>query len=1184
MPLPCARTYGGDSYFLARTLLDRGPAAHREDMMKLFSNVLSKLPAYDSVEDCIRTGRAPLCVTGLSGIHKAHFIHTLSARLGRTALVIVADEASGRKLCDDINTMGGRETALLYPSRDFSFRTVEGASHEFEHARLAVLGRIVSGECRVAVASVEAAAQLTIPKQELVRRSVSFAAGQEIPFEHAVQVLSGAGYVRRPQVDGVCQFAVRGGILDFFPPDSSQPVRAEFWGDEIDTISYFELESQRRTDPVNSIVVTPGAEVLCASTDALVEKIGGLLASVKGKNAAKVKAVLENDRTRLESGEDLGSFDKYISLLYDSEQTIYDYMPDALLFVCETASVKERAKNAEWQLSEDLKELFEEGILFKGLDRFAIDYTDSLRKFEKRGAVYLDSFARSVYDTPVREHQQVTATQISPWGGEFGLLKEDVEALLAQNFCVAVMAGTEKAARMLAADLQKNGVPADFARDARDIILRKVYVLPGALSSGFEYPDARFALISHGRAGLHTQTRKRRRKQGEVIRSLSDLKQGDLVVHISHGIGVFDGIHKLDLHGVIKDYIKIKYAGADVLYVPVTQLDLVSKYIGPRDDSRVRLNKLNSAEWQKTKARVKKAATDMAKELIKLYAERMQVKGYPFSADSEWQHEFEEKFPYQETDDQLRCVAEIKQDMEAPRPMERLLCGDVGFGKTEVALRAAFKCVVEGKQCAILVPTTILAWQHYQTTLARVEGFPVKVELLSRFRTPKQQESIVKKLATGEVDIIIGTHRIVQKDIRFKDLGLVIIDEEQRFGVAHKERFKEMFANVDILTLSATPIPRTLNMAMQGIRDMSVIEEAPMDRHPVQTYVLEHDWSILSDAIRKELRRGGQVYYLHNRVESIDQCAGRIGALVPDARIAVAHGKMGEEELSEVWRKLMEGEIDVLVCTTIIETGVDVSNCNTLIIEDADHMGLSQLYQLRGRVGRSSRRAYAYMTFRRGKVLTDIATKRLSAIREFTKFGSGFGIAMRDLEIRGAGSILGTRQHGHMEAVGYEMYLRLLSEAVSEQRGEKPAGGSSECMVDIRIGAHIPESYIDDLSQRIDIYKHIAAIGSQEDALDVVDELIDRYGEPPAAVKGLIDVALLRGTAARLGISEIVQREDSIVLFPEKLDMDAAGRVAAALGNRVMVNASAKPYISVKIPKNTQPIDTMREALTKMSS
>ena len=574
----------------------------------------------------------------------------------------------------------------------------------------------------------------------------------------------------------------------------------------------------------------------------------------------------------------------------------------------------------------------------------------------------------------------------------------------------------------------------------------------------------------------------------------------------------------------------------------------------------------------------------MAKELIKLYAERMQVKGYPFSADGEWQHEFEEKFPYQETDDQLRCVAEIKQDMEAPRPMERLLCGDVGFGKTEVALRAAFKCVVEGKQCAILVPTTILAWQHYQTTLARVEGFPVKVELLSRFRTPKQQESIVKKLATGEVDIIIGTHRIVQKDIRFKDLGLVIIDEEQRFGVAHKERFKEMFANVDILTLSATPIPRTLNMAMQGIRDMSVIEEAPMDRHPVQTYVLEHDWSILSDAIRKELRRGGQVYYLHNRVESIDQCAGRIGALVPDARIAVAHGKMGEEELSEVWRKLMEGEIDVLVCTTIIETGVDVSNCNTLIIEDADHMGLSQLYQLRGRVGRSSRRAYAYMTFRRGKVLTDIATKRLSAIREFTKFGSGFGIAMRDLEIRGAGSILGTRQHGHMEAVGYEMYLRLLSEAVSEQRGEKPAGGASECMVDIRIGAHIPESYIDDLSQRIDIYKRIAAIGSQEDALDVVDELIDRYGEPPAAVKGLIDVALLRGTAARLGISEIVQREDSIVLFPEKLDMDAAGRVAAALGNRVMVNASAKPYISVKIPKNTQPIDTMREALTKMSS
>ena len=658
---------------------------------------------------------------------------------------------------------------------------------------------------------------------------------------------------------------------------------------------------------------------------------------------------------------------------------------------------------------------------------------------------------------------------------------------------------------------------------------------------------------------------------------------GDYVVHVSHGIGIFEGIVKRDIHGVVKDYIKIRYASSDMLFVPVTQLDLVTKYIGGKEDSVVKLNKLNSAEWAKTRARVKKAVKDMADELIKLYAKREAAQGYAFGPDTDWQNDFERRFPYDETDDQLRCIQEIKDDMEKPSPMDRLLCGDVGFGKTEVAIRAAFKCVMDGKQCAVLVPTTILAWQHYQTFRKRMEGFPVKVDILSRFRTPREQEQVLEELRRGQVDIVVGTHRLVQKDVKFKDLGLCIIDEEQRFGVKHKESFKEMRNNVDVLTLSATPIPRTLNMAMSGIRDMSTIEEAPQDRQPVQTYVMEHDWGILVQAISKELRRGGQVFYLHNRVDTIDRCAATIQQFLPDATVVVAHGKMSEEQLSKVWKRLLDHEIDILVCTTIIETGVDVSNCNTLIIEDADRLGLSQLYQIRGRVGRSSRRAFAYLTVTKGKALTDVATKRLEAIREFTTFGSGFRIAMRDLEIRGAGNILGAQQHGHMEAVGYEMYLKMLSEAVAVAKGEKPEVQNTECLVDIRIGAHIPEDYIESLPQRIDIYKKIASVENEKDASDIIDELIDRFGTPPEAVKGLVDVSLLRNMAAGLGIREISQRTDSLLFYPETVDMQAASRLAAGLKGRVMLNAGAKPYLAVKVAKGEKPVDTMRLALTMMA-
>lgn len=744
------------------------------------------------------------------------------------------------------------------------------------------------------------------------------------------------------------------------------------------------------------------------------------------------------------------------------------------------------------------------------------------------------------------------------------------------------MGGTEKAAKNLAEDLENEDVPAlYFPLEPAEFPRGRVSVLPGALSGGFGYPHEKFYAFTYGRNAVASKKRKSRSgfKKGQSLHSLDELKKGDYVVHSLHGIGVFDGINKLEVGKITKDYIKIKYAKGDVLYVPVTQLDLVSKYIGPHEDDgrTVKLNKIGGKDWEKTRNKVRAAVKDMADQLIALYSKRQNSPGYAFSPDIDMQSDFERRFEYDETSDQLRAIDEIKGDMEKPYPMDRLLCGDVGFGKTEVALRAAFKCAADGKQCAILVPTTILAYQHYRTILKRFDGFPVEIEMLSRFRTPKEQEKILKNLKRGSLDIIVGTHRLVSKDVKFKDLGLLIVDEEQRFGVAQKEKLKELFPTVDVLTLSATPIPRTLNMAMTGIRDMSVIEEAPQDRYPVQTYVIEHDMGILCEAMEKELRRGGQVYYLHNRVESIESTAAKIKEMMPSARIAVAHGRMGEEELSEIWRDLLEGDIDILVCTTIIETGVDVPNCNTLIIEDADRLGLAQLHQIRGRVGRSTRRASAYFTFKRGKELSEIANRRLSAIREYTEFGSGFKIAMRDLEIRGAGNVLGAQQHGHMEAVGYDMYLQLLGEAVEEEKGEKPISRKKECLIDMQIDAHIPDDYIKSIPQRLAVYRRIADIKNTEDAEDVKDELRDRFGEIPQSVQGLIDVSLLRNTAAAKGIYEIGQKGNSVILYVNDIDTNTVLNLSSMMRGRVSIMDYGKKHIAVKIADGQSPLDTLKE-------
>ena len=1147
--------------------------------MKQFLTLMDGMVEYRQMKEALQQGRVPVSVSGVSASHKTHIIASLAAQLEKPALVIVPDESTAIRFTADLSVLLG-ERVLHFPARDYVLLDVDGASGEFEHQRLGVLSELLQGTARVVVASAESACERTIPKETLKDSILTIDMDGSYDQEQVVKKLVAMGYQYRDQVEGICQFARRGGILDIFPPDRSEPVRIEFWDDEIDTMSTFQVDTQRRQDSIEQVTIPPAREVLYQSPQKLADLLRQQMAAQKGKAGVQVKEHLQRDIERLEGGLNPVSIDRYLPILYQP-QTIFDYFEaDALAFLCEPVSCKENFANAMAQHHEDVKMLMEQGILFRGCSVYYDDFTELCRKFCRCQSVMMDTFTRSLSDVPVRELVQLSASQLSTWSGEYAILKDDIEDYMKTGFCCVIFAGTPRGAQALTEDLQKD-FSAQLVRDVLSIDPGRIYVLEGTLSAGMEYPQLKLAVISHAKTGSSRKKPAKATKGG--INNISDLNVGDYVVHVSHGIGIFEGIVKRDIHGVVKDYIKIRYAGSDMLFVPVTQLDLVTKYIGGKEDSVVKLNKLNSAEWAKTRARVKKAVKDMADELIKLYAKREAAQGYAFGPDTDWQNDFERRFPYDETDDQLRCIQEIKDDMEKPSPMDRLLCGDVGFGKTEVAIRAAFKCVMDGKQCAVLVPTTILAWQHYQTFRKRMEGFPVKVDILSRFRTPREQEQVLEELRRGQVDIVVGTHRLVQKDVKFKDLGLCIIDEEQRFGVKHKESFKEMRNNVDVLTLSATPIPRTLNMAMSGIRDMSTIEEAPQDRQPVQTYVMEHDWGILVQAISKELRRGGQVFYLHNRVDTIDRCAATIQQFLPDATVVVAHGKMSEEQLSKVWKRLLDHEIDILVCTTIIETGVDVSNCNTLIIEDADRLGLSQLYQIRGRVGRSSRRAFAYLTVTKGKALTDVATKRLEAIREFTTFGSGFRIAMRDLEIRGAGNILGAQQHGHMEAVGYEMYLKMLSEAVAVAKGEKPEVQNTECLVDIRIGAHIPEDYIESLPQRIDIYKKIASVENEKDASDIIDELIDRFGTPPEAVKGLVDVSLLRNMAAGLGIREISQRTDSLLFYPETVDMQAASRLAAGLKGRVMLNAGAKPYLAVKVAKGEKPVDTMRLALTMMA-
>ncbi len=1132
--------------------------------MKFLNNILSRLSEYQQLLQAIQNNRLPAMATGLSAIHKAHLIHTLCAETHQKALVIAGDETEAAKLCSDLNAMGTR--AVFYPARDFTFREVTGVSREFEHQRIGALFAYSTDAASVMVCCADAAVQYTIPEAVLFNATITVKEGTVISIADMTDALLAEGYVRVEQVDGTGQFAVRGGILDFFMPGTAQPCRVEFWGDEIDTISAFDIETQRRTERLKSFVITPSGEMIFHSADELADRIEAKAKTLRGKTAAKAKEVLLKEAEMLRSGGRLSSVDKFYSLIYEKPADIFDYIgKNDFVFLSEQTKILERMKGTQWQWSEDIKDYLAEGILCKGLDCFSGDKISLLHSVSLHRAVLIENYTRGTSELPLKTLINFNIRQLSPWSGSLGVLCDDLESLAADNKTCIILAGTEKSAENLFKDLTERGYRTAFLKNDDELGGSGVYIACGSFSAGFEYYQAGISLISHVQITEQRNKKKPKRSKSKAIFSLSELSVGDYVVHSIHGIGLFEGIHKMEIDGILKDYIKIRYARGDILYVPVTQLDLVSKYIGPHEDSIVKLSKLGGTEWSKAKNRVRSAVKDIADELIKLYAQRMNAPGHAFPADGEWQYDFESRFEYEETEDQKRCIAEIKNDMERSAPMDRLLCGDVGFGKTEVALRAAFKCVTDSKQCALLVPTTILAWQHYQTALRRFEGFPVKIELLSRFRTAAQQEEIIQKLKKGDIDMVIGTHRLISKDVAFRDLGLVIVDEEQRFGVAQKEKLKEMCKNVDILTLSATPIPRTLNMAMSGIRDMSSIEEAPQDRHPVQTYVLEYDDAVINEAIRKELRRGGQVFYLYNSVEGIEQKTQQLRERIPEAKIACGHGKMTEAQLSEVWRQMLEQEINVLISTTIIETGVDIPNANTLIIENADRLGLSQLHQIRGRVGRSARRAYAYLTFRKDKVLSEISQKRLDAIKEFTEFGSGFKIAMRDLELRGAGNLLGAKQHGHMADVGYDMYMKLLGEAVSIAKGEAPADTELDCLIDIQTEAHIPEDYIENLSRRLEVYRRIADIRTESDASDVTDELIDRFGEVPEAVSGLINIALLRNKAQKLGIYEIKQQPDYLLLYVRQLKCEAVADIISRMKGRAMLNAVAKPYIAVRL-------------------
>ena len=1134
-----------------------------------FNNLLSNNPVFSDLLSSIRDQQVHASVTGLMDTQRVHFSACLLKRLNLKGLYVTHNEFEAKKAYEDFNFFFG-DRALLFPYREVMLYDIEAGSRETAYARLDVLSRIIAGEYDVCVMSADSFIRKLLPSETFAGNIMNISTGDEVDTEELLTKLVRMGYKRTDTVYKKGEFASRGGIIDIYPVNSEYALRIEFFDVEIDSLRLFDPESQRSIETVDRYKIIPAEEILMDPEDLpdIIERIQNALATVKSEriNKEKLKETVEKDIEKLKNNLYIPGLDRYAEFIDEHSADLSDYMSqETVLFTDDYKKCIERMDIIRQEHFETVSALIGDGYLLPqnqdGL--FQREHFESF-VFSYGKAVYYSAFTPSK-DVRYTALHHINAKAVDLYERRTDYLINDLREMLKNKYLVMIAAGSRARKTSLAKVLSEEGIGTIVPdEETVELLHGHVYLLEGTLHRGFEYVDEKLAFIT-----LKDRVSKRAKpkKSKKSMDLFTDLKVGDYVVHDIHGVGRYTGVEQLVIDQVKKDYLKIVYKGGDVLYLPVNQLDLIQKYIGPESNTP-KVNSLGGKEWTKAKSRVKESLREIAEELVKLYAKRQALEGFAFSKDTVWQNQFEEAFPYDETDDQIKCIEEIKKDMESGQVMDRLLCGDVGYGKTEVALRAMFKAVMDGKQVAYLVPTTILAQQHYDNFTLRFEGFPVNVDMLSRFRSKEQQTKIVKALEKGQVDIIVGTHRLLSQDIKFKNLGLLVIDEEQRFGVEHKEKVKKDFAGVDVLTLTATPIPRTLHMSLSGIRDISVIEDPPEERHPVRTYVLEHDEQVIKDAVYREVARGGQVFYLFNRVKGIESKQKELSDLLPGVRVGVAHGQMQEKKLEDRMNSFLKGEYDVLLCTTIIESGLDMPNVNTLIIENADRMGLAQLYQIRGRVGRSNRIAYAYITYKKDMSLTAIAEKRLEAIREFTDFGSGFKIAMRDMELRGTGNLLGYEQHGHIDIVGYDTYCKLLDQAVREVKGEEPAKPPLETMVDISVNPYIDEGYVENESTRIELYKKIAAVSDKKDVEDILDELIDRFGDVPEETNNLIRIALLRKMANDIGLKSVERKSRHIVMSFGNMDskvFSRMGKLAVPFKGRFLFDAGKKPALSLKI-------------------
>ena len=1086
---------------------------------------------FSEVIGCLQKGQLPINLSGLSDSGKSYVINGIFEKIDNSIVVITHNEIDAKNLYEDLSLYS--TDVYFLPIREVVFYNVDAISGDLRWARLKVINEILKKrEKKIIVTSVDAMTTLYTPKQKYLEYSLTIKQGEEVDLKDISTKLMNCGYERVEVVEGKGEFSFRGGILDVFPPNAVYPYRIELFGDEIDSIRTFNIESQRSIEKIDKFDIFPAKEVIVdeevkeKAINRITEELNSVIENSSKKDedrVDKLRRIVNKNLEMLKETSTFETIDSYLPFFYDKMETFFDYLEGFTFIVDDIKRCKGKIDSIYYEFNENYTSFLQRGDILPSQNKLLIDNDEIFINLEKSNLITLSTFDGRNDIISLFKDIELKQTSLSNYNGQFDLLVNDIKERKEKGYKTLILAGTRTRGERLVKTLRDMEVESVYKDNVDSIEYGEAVITFGNLVKGFECPDFKVSVISDkevfGEAKKVLPKKKSKKKGVGKITSFTELKPGDYVVHANHGIGVFKGIKQIDVAGNTRDYLDIVYDKGDKLYVPVDQLDLVQKYIGSEGNTP-KINKLGGTEWQKAKAKVRKSINEIAEDLVKLYATRAALKGYKYSKDTEWQKQFEDEFPYEETPDQLSSLEEIKKDMESDKPMDRLLCGDVGYGKTEVAIRAAFKAVMDGKQVAFLVPTTILAEQHYKNLTKRFSDFPVKIDMISRFRSTKEQRATLKALKEGNVDILIGTHRLVSKDIEFKDLGLLIVDEEQRFGVAQKEKIKNLKKNVDVLTLSATPIPRTLHMSLTGVRDISVIETPPEERYPIQTYVVEQNDQLIRDAILREMGRGGQVYFVYNRVESIEGMANYIRELVPECKVGIIHGQMTEKELETEMMNFMNKEYDVLVCTTIIETGIDIPNVNTMIVNNADKMGLSQLYQLRGRVGRSNRIAYAYFIYTKDKVLTEIAEKRLKALKDFTELGSGFKIAMRDLEIRGAGNMMGSSQHGHMAAIGYDLYCRMLEDTVKLIKGEidkEPI----ETTVDIKIDAYIPSSYIQDEIQKIEIYKKIAAIESLEEYQDIKEELEDRYSALPEAVYNLMDIAYIKSLAKELLIEEI---------------------------------------------------------------